>query len=100
MGFTPANPPTLWLRCRWSRGSALEPQGSAAAVHPYGTPATALGNAQLGRYTRVVRVAPDSSHVHPPDPPGKGFCFGKYLMAMAPSRSSLRGTCERIRYMV
>jgi hypothetical protein len=45
----------------WSRGSALEPQGSAAAVRPRGTTATALGNVLSVWYARVVKIAPVSS---------------------------------------
>ncbi|SRR5258708_757159 len=49
-----------------------------------GTPATALGNAQSGRYTQVVRVAPDSFHFTSRTPPVRGFGLENTSWQQAP----------------
>src|SRR5260370_41254188 len=97
--FSPAflcqgDPPTLWLRCRWSRGSSLEPEGHHL-VHKVQPPQRCFRTTFLPRYTREVGVAPDSFHFNPRTPPWErpapSPCFHLETQRPgAPHRSLLR----------
>src|SRR5260370_19469576 len=65
------HPPTLWLRCRWSRGSSLEPQGQRCGAERQAA-ATVLSNhphsaLYLGSWSR-----PEFVSCHTPDTPHSG----------------------------